>query len=183
MRKDFGAKPLIYPMPVFIIGTYDENGVPNAMNAAWGGISGDTEITICLSESHKTTQNILKTKAFSVSMATLAQEIACDYVGIASANKDSDKIEKVGWHAEKSANVNAPLFAELPMTIECEFVSYENEHMIGKIVNVCADESILTDGKIDVAKLQPITYDSVNHKYYALGKAVGQAFSDGKKIK
>ena len=116
-------------------------------------------------------------------MATLAQEIACDYVGIASANKDSDKIKKALWHAEKSANVNAPIFAELPMTIECEFVSYENEHMVGKIVNVCADESILTDGKIDVAKLQPITYDSVDHKYYALGNAVGQAFSDGKKIK
>lgn len=183
MRTNFGAKPMMYPMPVLIIGTYDENGKPDAMNAAWGGISGDTEIAICLTPSHKTVKNFLKTKAFTVSMATAKQENACDYVGIASGNTTENKIEKAGWHAKKSEFVNAPVFDELPMTLECEVTSFEGELLRGKIVNVSADESILTDGKIDVAKLEPITYDPVNHHYYKLGEIAGQAFSDGNALK
>ena len=173
-------------MPVFIVGTYDENGKPNAMNAAWGGIDYDDQINLCLSADHKSTINLQKAKAFTVSMGTVEQLVACDYVGITSGNKVEDKFEKAGWHATKSEFVNAPVIDELPMTIECELVSYDPEmcHLVGRIVNVSADESILDEkGKIDPKKLRPITYDPVNHKYIALGEAVGNAFSDGKKIK
>ena len=186
MRKNFGSKAWCYPMPVFIVGTYDENGKPNAMNAAWGGIDYDDQINLCLSADHKSTINLQKAKAFTVSMGTVEQLVACDYVGITSGNKVEDKFEKAGWHATKSEFVNAPVIDELPMTIECELVSYDPEmcHLVGRIVNVSADESILDEkGKIDPKKLRPITYDPVNHKYIALGEVVGNAFSDGKKIK
>ena len=155
MRKNFGPKEMIYPMPVFILGTYNEDGTPNAMNAAWGGVYTDDMIGICLSEGHKTTKNILATRAFTVSMATADKVAECDYVGIVSGNKVPDKFTRAGFSAVKSEFVNAPIIAELPMTLECELVSYDEEtcHMVGKIVNVSADERILTpDGKIDLNK-------------------------------
>jgi flavin reductase (DIM6/NTAB) family NADH-FMN oxidoreductase RutF len=185
MMKDFGPKTYVYPMPVFIIASYDENGVPDAMNAAWGCIGDDDRLFLCLSPEHKTVKNILKRKAYTVSMATVEQEVACDFVGIVSANDVPDKFERAGFHAVKSDKVDAPLIRELPMAMECELISYDEEHcgMFGKIVNVCADESVLTDGKIDPKKLRPITYDPVNHKYYALGDVAGNAFSDGKKLR
>ena len=182
MRKNFGAKPMCYPMPVYIIGTYGEDGTPNAMNAAWGGISEEQEISICVSEDHKTTANILARKAFTVSMATAKMLAACDYVGIVSGNKEPDKFAKAGFHATKSEFVDAPLIDELPMALECEVISYDTEtcRLVGRIVNVSADESVLGEnGKVDPAKLQPITYDPMNHKYLVLGQAVGQAFHDG----
>ena len=181
-RVDFGAKPWMDPMPVLIIGTYDENGVPNAMNAAWGIITDSNEITISLA-GHKTTENLLKTGAFTVSIATENTVIACDYVGVESANKTPDKFEKAGFHAVKSAKVNAPLIEELPMALECKVKSYEDEILIGEIVNICADESVLTDGKIDPKKLKPIAYDPCNHTYVGLGDVVGKAFSDGLQLK
>lgn len=186
MRRNFGVKPMVYPMPVFIIGTYDKNGVPNAMNAAWGGISEENEITICISNDHKTTYNLLETNAFTVSMATADYVAECDYLGIVSGNDTPNKLEKCGFHTVRSEFVNAPVIAELPMCIECKVKSYDPEacRLVGEIVNVSADESILTEkGKIDVNRLRPITYDSSNHKYLVLGNAVGNAFSDGKKIK
>lgn len=186
MRKNFGVKTWLYPMPVFIVAAYDNEGKPNAMNAAWGGIYTDNMIGICLSEDHKTTQNILATRAFTVSMATAEQVTACDYVGIVSGNKEPDKFHKAGFHATKSEFVNAPIIDELPMTLECELVSYDTEtcFMVGKIVNVSTDEKILNEsGKIDLSKLRPITYDPCNHDYIELGAKVGNAFSDGKKLK
>ena len=183
MRKNFGAKPMCYPMPVYLIGTYGADRTPNAMNAAWGGISEDTEISICISADHKTTENILFRKAFTVSMATAKHIAACDYVGIVSGNKVPDKFARAGFHAIKSENVNAPLIEELPMALECKVKSFTDGILIGEIMNVNADESILTDGKIDPAKLKPITYDPVNNKYIALGAIVGNAFSDGLKLK
>lgn len=184
MRKNFGAKALLYPMPVLIIGTYDEYGVPNAMNAAWGGISEEREISICVSAGHKTTKNIIKNRAFTVSVADAANVVAADYVGIASGNHDAEKIAKCGWTAEKSTFVNAPLFEELPFTLECRLISYDAEscRLVGEIVNVSADEAILTDRKVDLTKFRPITYDPMNHEYVALGETVGKAFSDGKKL-
>ena len=181
-RIDFGAKPLLFPMPVLIIGTYDENGVPNAMNAAWGTITDFQEISISLSE-HKTTENFAKTGAFTVSMATEDWVVACDYVGIESAKNVPDKFAKAGFHAVKSKNVNAPLIEELPMALECKVKSYENDILVGEIVNVCADEAVLTDGVIDIKKLKPIAYDPANHTYVSLGEVVGKAFSDGEKLK
>ena len=172
-------------MPVLIVAAYDEQGVPNAMNAAWGGIFTDEHIGICISEGHKTTKNILSTKAFTVSMATVEQLAACDYVGIVSGNREPEKFSKAGFTAQRSETVNAPIIEQLPMTLECEMISYDKEsnHLVGRIVNVSADESILTDGKIDYHKLRPITYDPINHHYIALGEVAGNAFADGKKLK
>lgn len=185
MRKSFGKKSWLYPMPVLIVAAYDADGRPNVMNAAWGGIFTDESIGICISEGHKTTKNILATRAFTVSMATVEQLKACDYVGIVSGNNVPDKFFKAGFTALRSEVVNAPIIAELPMTLECEMVSYDEEsnHLVGRIVNVSADESILTDGKIDYRKLRPVTYDPINHHYIELGEVVGNAFSDGKSLK
>ena len=186
MRKNFGTKTWLYPMPVFIVAAYDEAGKPNAMNAAWGGIHTDDMVGICLADNHKTTQNILSTKAFTVSMATADHVTACDYLGLVSGNKEADKMNKSGFHTVKSEFVNAPVIEELPMTLECELVSYDPEscHMVGRIVNISADESILNEeGQIDLMRLQPITYDPIRHKYHVIGAEVGNAFSDGKKLK
>lgn len=185
MRKNFGSKSWLYPMPVLIVAAYDADGKANAMNAAWGGIFTDEHIGICISEGHKTTKNILSTRAFTVSMATVEQIAACDYVGIVSGNREADKFAKAGFTALRSEVVNAPIIEQLPMTLECELVSYdeENSHLVGRIVNVSADERILTDGKIDYGKLRPITYDPINHHYIELGAVVGNAFSDGKQLK
>ena len=177
---------MCYPMPVYIIGTYGADGTPNAMNAAWGGISEDTEISICVSAGHKTTKNILERKAFTVSMATADHVAACDYVGIVSGNKEPDKFVKAGYHATKSEFVDAPLIDELPMALECRLISYDPEscRLVGEIVNVSADESVLGEnGKVDAAKLRPITYDPMNHHYLVLGEKAGQAFHDGLSLK
>ena len=186
MRKNFGAKPACYPMPVYIIAAYGADGTPNAMNAAWGGISEETEISICISAGHKTTKNILARKAFTVSMATVEHMAACDYVGIVSGNKVPDKFAKAGFHATASEFVDAPLIDELPMALECRLISYDPEtcRLVGQIVNVSADESVLGEnGKVDVQKLRPITYDPMNHHYLVLGEKVGQAFHDGLALK
>lgn len=186
MRKNFGPNPFLFPMPVFIIATYGEEGTPNAMNAAWGCIADQNQIAIYVSAGHKTMKNILSRKAFTVSMADASHVVAADYVGIVSGNKQPDKLEKSGLHVTKSTFVDAPIIDELPMALECKLVSYDtdSELLIGEIVNVCADESILNDeGKIDPTKLSPITFDPVNHAYYKLGEKVGNAFKDGMKLK
>lgn len=172
-------------MPVLIIGTYDENGTPNAMNAAWGGIYDTNQVMVCLADDHKTTENIRKTGAFTVSFATAGTVVPCDYVGIISANKVPDKFERAGFHATRSEFVNAPIIDELPMTVECKLIKFNEDGIcVGEIVNVSADESILDEGgRIDAELLAPICYDSVTHAYRRLGEKVGQAFSDGKKIK
>ena len=186
MRKNFGAKEMCYPMPVFIIGTYNEDGTPNAMNAAWGGVTEEAQLTICVDAEHKTAANVLARKAFTVSMGTAKYMAACDYVGIVSGNKEPNKFDKAGFHATKSAFVDAPLIDELPMALECEMISYNPEscHLVGKVINVCIDEAYLdANGKVDVAKLQPITFDPVHHSYLVLGEKAGQAFHDGLTLK
>lgn len=168
-------------MPVLVIAAYDEQGRPNAMNAAWGGIFTDDTIGICLSKGHRTTQNILRTKAFTVSMGTADTVRSCDYAGIVSGNREPDKFAKAGFHATRSSHVDAPLIDELPLALECELLSYDRQscHLTGRIVNVCADESILTDGRIDPSKLRPISFDPVNNAYLELGEKVADAFSCG----
>ncbi|MBQ4616378.1 MAG: flavin reductase family protein [Mailhella sp.] len=185
MRKDFGVNPWLYPMPVLIVAAYDEAGVPNAMNAAWGGIHTDDMIGICLSEGHKTTKNILARRAFTVSVGTMNRMTECDYVGIVSGNKEPEKFAKAGFTARKSAFVDAPLIEELPMALECELVSYDAEtnHMVGRIVNVSIDESVLgDDGKVDADLLRPIIYDPCRLEYRVIGEKAGKAFSEGKKL-
>ena len=174
---------VIVPEGVFIIGTYDENGVPNAMNAAWGIQSDYGEIALFLAK-HKTTENLKKTGAFTVSFATKNTAVISDYFGIESGN-NVNKIEKAGVHVHKSAHVNAPIIEEYPLTLECEVKEWneEKEMLIGKIVSQQADESILTDGKVDLGKLQPIMYDASFHVYRVIGEVVGKAFSDGKQLK
>mgnify|MGYP000956795748 FL=1 len=183
MKKDFGSKSWLYPMPVLIVAAYDEQGVPNVMNAAWDGMFTDETIGICLSAGHKTTKNILATRAFTVSMATEDTVVGCDYVGIESGRKVPDKFARAGFHATKSEFVNAPLIDELPMALECKVKSFDNGILVGEIVNVCADESVLTDGKIDPKKLKPIAFDPVNNTYLAMGDKVGDAFGSGKALK
>ena len=186
MRKNFGAKTMCYPMPVFILATYNADGTPNAMNAAWGGISEEQQITICVDSEHKTAENLLARKAFTVSMATAQQLVACDYVGLVSGKDVPDKFARAGFSAIRSEFVDAPLIAQLPMALECRVLSYDTEscRLVGQIVNVCAEESVLDgDGKVDVAKLQPLTYDSMHHQYLVLGAPVGNAFRDGLALK
>lgn len=184
MRINFGAKPFLYPQPVMILGTYDENGKANAMNAAWGGIVGANEIIVDLS-AHKTTDNIIKNKAFTVGVADLEHLVACDYVGIVSANKEADKMKKAGFTTTKGEFVNAPIINELPLTLECELVKViDGSKYLAEIKNVSADEKYLgDDGEIDLSKFTPITYDPVHHGYYRLGERVGNAFKDGAKLK
>lgn len=185
MRKNFGSKSWLYPMPVLIVGSYDENGTPNAMNAAWGGIYDTDQVMVCLAHDHKTTENIKKCGAFTISFATSKYVIPCDYVGIVSGNDVADKFEKAGFHAVKSEHVNAPIITELPMTLECKLLKFnEDDICIGEIINISADDSILDEkGNPDVKKLDPIIYDGVYHGYWSFGQKVGQAFSEGKKIK
>lgn len=186
MRKNFGAKPVLYPQPVFIIAAYGEDGTPNAMNAAWGGISEENEISICISAGHKTTENILARGAFTVSMADAAHVVECDYVGIVSGNDVPNKLEVCGFHTTKSEFVEAPLIDELPMAVECKLKSYDENtcRLVGEIVNVSADERVLSEkGKVDPAKLNPITFDPMNNEYLTLGQKVGSAFRDGLKFK
>ena len=184
MKKNLGAKTVMFPMPVLIIATYNSDGTANAMNAAWGGIHDTNQIGICIAPEHKTAQNILERKAFTVSMADAAHVVECDYVGIVSGNKEKDKLKKAGLTVSKSEFVDAPVINELGMCLECELVSYDVKTgcLVGNIINVCADENVITDDKIDADKLEPITYDPENHTYRKLGQIVGKAFSDGKKI-
>lgn len=186
MRKSFGAKPFTYPQPVFIIASYDENGTPNAMNAAWAGISKMTEISMCLSPGHKTVKNILARKAFTVSMADMEHMVSCDYVGIVSGNNVPDKLKTAGFHTSKSLLVDAPIIEELAMVLECKLISYDEEscRLVGEIVNVSADEKVLNEaGNIDLARLCPLTFDPANNAYHVIGEKVGNAFSDGAKLK
>ena len=182
MRKDLGAKTWLFPMPVLILGTYDEKGVPNAMNAAWGGVYDTNKVTVSLSK-HKTTENFAKTGAFTVAFATKKTVVASDYVGIVSANQVPNKVEKAGLHAVKASKVNAPIFEEYPVTLECTIDSFEDGTLIGSIVNVSVDEAFLKDGKLDLAKCEFIAFDGANGKYVALGDVVADAFKVGASLK
>lgn len=186
MRKNFGAKPLSYPQPVLIIASYDENGTPDAMNAAWGGISEINQISICLSAGHKTVKNILQRKAFTVSMGEAAHVVACDYVGITSGNNTPDKFARSGFHATPSTMVDAPLIDELSVALECKLIDYNPETCIrrGEIVNVSVDERVLdAKGNVDPEKVGAITFDPFNNTYLAIGSKVADAFNVGKQLK
>lgn len=182
MKKRFPANNWIIPEPVLIVGTYDENGQADAMNAAWGGTYDDKLIYVSLS-AHKTTENFMKTKAFSLAFGTRKTAVISDYVGIVSLNDVLDKMEKAGLHDHPSGKVNAPIFDEYPLTMECEVVSFEEGNLIGKIVGILADEEILTDGKIDIDKLEPIAYDPITHQYRVVKEAVAPAFKAGLALK
>ena len=183
MRKDFGVKPWVLPSPVLIIGTYDENDKPNAMNAAWGGTYDFDKVIISVSK-HKSTENIKIHKAFTIGFATKSTVIAADYVGIVSGNKEPDKVKKAGLHDIKSEKVHAPIFEEFPITLECEVDKYDEEEgiLIGNIINVSVDEKYIKDGKIDSEALELIAFDPVSSKYRLVKEEVADAFKCGKEI-
>lgn len=186
--KNFGSKPWMLPQPVLIIGTYDKDGKPNAMNAAWGGTWDMHEIMISLG-SHATTDNLAQNDEFTVAFATTESLVASDFVGIVSAKNDTDKMAKTGWNAEKAPHVNAPLFDVFPMTMECRVKQKIDEsdsgyYLIAEVVDIVCDENYLAeDGKPDVEKMNIITYDPIHLTYIQLGKTVGKAFADGKQLK
>ena len=185
MRKNFGVKTWAYPMPVFIVAAYDKNGEPCCMNAAWGGIYDTNQIMVCLDDNHRTTKNIAESGAFTVSIADSKHIVQADYVGIISGNNVPNKMKIAGLTTVKSTFVNAPIINEFPMTIECRLLKFNEDGIcIGEIVNVSADEAVLgDDGQIDTNKLDAVTYDPIHHAYIKLGAKVGNAFSDGKKLK
>ena len=186
MRKNLKVETMMYPMPVLIIGTFDKDGVPNAMNAAWGGIYDYNKVMVCLS-SHKTTDNIRLNKEFTIAFATRETVEASDYVGLVSGNKVPNKVEKAGLTFVKGEKTNAPIFNEYPLVLECRVSEIINEgegggNVVADIVNVSVDESILTNGKVDYHKAHFITYDPVTHKYVELGEEVADAFKVGVKF-
>lgn len=187
MKKSLGTVPAVYPMPVLMVAAYDENGVTDVMNAAWGMICGMDKICLFISEGHKTTQNILKSKAFTVSLADKAHMDAADYFGIATGNKMPDKFERTGYHAVKSELVNAPIVEEFPLVMECELaevVETENIYaIIGKIVNTQAEEAVLDEkGKVNPEKLDALIFDQFRSGYYVSGEKAGKAWNAGKDL-
>lgn len=186
--KSFGQKSWMLPQPVLIIGTYNNDGTPNAMNAAWGGQWDAKEILISMG-AHVTTENLNRCGDFTIAFATMETLVAADFVGIVSAKNDPEKMQKTGWTAVKSDNVNAPVFTDFPMTLECRILrkideSEEGYYIVAEIVNILVNEEYLAeDGKPNVEKMQLITYDPVHHGYIALGDRVGNAFYDGKQLK
>ena len=182
MKKDFGNKPLIYPQPVLIIASYNEDGTANAMNAAWGSVCDYTKISIILDKNHKTVKNIKEHNAFTVSVADVNHLKESDFFGITTGNKITDKVTKAGLTYSKSQNVDAPIINEYPLTMECKLISYDEstEQVIAEVVNTLIDDTILTNDKIDLSKFKPIIYDAMNHDYISFGEKVGNAFSDGK---
>jgi flavin reductase (DIM6/NTAB) family NADH-FMN oxidoreductase RutF len=186
MRKDLKAKSYIYPLPVLIIGTYDENGTPNAMNAAWGTVCDTAQVLVLLSVEHKTVKNLLKTKAFTVAIADIKNVVESDYVGVVSGNDNPDKLLKTCWKVQKSEFINAPIIENFPLVLECKLVSYDtdSEICVGEVINVNVEDGILNEkGKIDLNKFKPICYDCDTHGYFTLGERVGNAFKDGLKLK
>ncbi|MCM1033007.1 MAG: flavin oxidoreductase [Odoribacter sp.] len=187
-RKNFSAKAWLLPQPVLVIGTYNENGSPNAMNAAWAGQWDYKEIMISMGK-HATTENLNRCPDFSVAFATVDTMVAADYVGIVSGAKEPGKVEKTGWKALKSTCIEAPIFDVFPMTLECRVKEklYESEsgyYIIAEIINIICDERyIAEDGKPDVEKMKLITFDPIHDGYIALGSKVGNAFKDGFDLK
>lgn len=186
MKKDLGVVQAVYPMPVLMIAAYDENGKVNVMNAAWGQIASPDKVALFISEGHKTVKNIRKTKAFTVAIADRAHVKEADFFGIATGNTMDDKFERTGLHAVNSTHVNAPIIEEFPVVMECELddiIEGSVHAVIGKIVNVAADEDVLSEnGKVDPAKLQAIMFDQFQNGYYVTGEKVGQAWDSGKEL-
>lgn len=188
MRKNIGIKPAIFPMPVLMIATYNEDGSVDVMNAAWGMMLDMKRIVLNLTETHKTVKNIKKRGAFTVSIADINHVKEADYLGIVSANNTPNKFEKTGLTSIKSDNVDAPIINEFPVTMECKFIEYQDNELgcgvIGEIVNVQVLDEILDEsGNIDPIKIGAIMYDPFSHGYYSVGKKVGNAFSDGQSLK
>ena len=187
MKKNIKTKQAIFPMPVLMIATYNDDGSVNVMNAAWGTMVSMDVVALNLTETHKTVQNIKKRGAFTVSIADAGHVAEADYFGIESGNTVTDKLSKTGMTATKSENVDAPIINEFPICLECEFIEYQagtyGLGVIGKVVNVSAEENILNGANVNIGKLNAIAFDPYTAGYYKIGERVGNAFSDGMKLK
>ncbi len=183
-RTDFGPKSLAFPQPVFVIAAYDDDGHAHAMIAAWAGISGPGEISLCLSPAHMTVKYLRKTGAFTVSTADAAHMTACDYLGIVSSENVQDKLTKAGFTLSKSQHVNAPIINELAICLECRVKNYDPAacRLVGEIINVSVDDSVVADGQVDVSSLRPLVLDPFTHAYRVVGETIGIAFEAGKKL-
>ena len=184
MMKDFGVKPYLFPMPTYMIGTYNEDDSVDVMMMAWGGICAEDMVALNLEAEHKTVANLEARKAFTLAVPGLDTLKESDYLGIVSAGKVADKFAKTGLHAVRSSRVDAPVIQEYPLTLECEVVEMQNQpyglRVLGRIVNVMADEKVLdAAGRIDPAKLQAFAFDQMQNGYYAVGERVGQAWHSG----
>ena len=182
-RKNFGPSHALMttPQPCVMIATWDKDHTPDVMMAAWAGQYDYNQIVVSMSK-HKTTQNIELTGAFTVSFADVRTVAESDYLGIVSGTKVPDKVAKVGFTVSPSPNVDAPIINQYPLTLECKVISWKDGILVGEVVHMSADECILTDGKVDLGKLQPIVLDAAAHTYRALGEVVGQAWGSGKKF-
>ena len=187
MRKKLNITEGIFPMPVLMIATYNEDGSVNVMNAAWGMMQERGTVALNLSKTHKTVQNIQARGAFTVSLADATHVVEADYFGVVSGNNDSNKFEKSGLTASQADFVDAPVINEFPLCLECEFIEYQNNEygcgVIGKVVNVTADESVMVDDKVDISLVNAIAFDPYTHGYYEVTKRVGEAFKDGLQLK
>lgn len=187
MLKDLGVKPYTFPMPVLMISTYNEDGSVDVMNMAWGGVCAENMVALNIDEDHKTSENIKKRRAFTLSIADVDHIEEADFFGIATGNKMKNKFEKSGLHAVKSTRVDAPVVEEFPLTLECKVVECQNTsygfRVLGEIVNVLADEKVLdAKGKVDPTKLNAFVFDQFRSGYYAVGEKVGQAWQSGAKL-
>ena len=185
MKKDLPIVPAIFPMPVVLIATYNKDGSVDVMNAAWATAYDFKQVKLNISEGHATTKNIRRTKSFSIALADERHIAEADYVGLVSADKVKDKFLKTGLHASKGEKVNAPVLDDFGVIMECEALDFDGEYgVLGDIKRLAVDEKYLDEnGKVDISKLGIIAYDPFNHGYYVIKEKVGQAFSDGKKIK
>ncbi len=187
MRTKLNITEGIFPMPVLMVATYNEDGTVNVMNAAWGTMQERGTVALNLTETHKTVKNIKARGAFTVSIADAAHVVEADYFGVESGNRDAGKFLRSGLTAHKAETVEAPVINELPLCLECEFVEYQdNEYgcgVIGKVVNITADESVMVDGKVDMSLVNAIAFDPYTHGYYKVTERIGEAFKDGLKLK
>ncbi|MBQ9495440.1 MAG: flavin reductase [Treponema sp.] len=187
MKKDLGVKPYVFPMPVLMIATYNEDDSIDVMNMAWGGMCAENMVALNLDESHKTSANIKKRKAFTLSIADVAHIAEADFFGIASSNTMKDKFERSGMHAVKSTRVDAPIVEEFPLTLECKVADIEHGvggfRVVGEIVNVLADEAVIEDsGKVNPEKLGAFVFDQFQNGYYKLGEKIGIAWKSGAEL-
>ena len=187
MRKKLKTTEGIFPMPVLMVATYNEDGSVNVMNAAWGMMQGRDRVALKLNQTRKTVQNIKARGAFTISIADAKHVEEADYFGVVSGNQVSNKFEKSGLTASQSEMVDAPVINEFPLCLECEFIEYQDGEygcgVIGKVVNVTADESVMIDDKVDISLVNAIAFDPYTHGYYKVGERVGEAFQDGLKRK
>ena len=184
MKKEFKVQPYLFPMPTYMIGTYNEDDTVDVMMMAWGGICDTKMVALNLEADHKTVANLRARGAFTLAVPGTDTLKESDFLGIASSNKMPDKFERTGLHAVKSEKVDAPVIEEYPLTLECRVVEFQDQpyglRVLGEIVGILADEKVLDEkGMIDAGKLNAFAFDQMRNGYYAIGEEIGKAWNAG----